>query len=105
MFSWQNSAREQPQRRKPVEIRRATLYVRQKSILSNTRRCMERTSASKPQARGTRQPAESRSEGGARRAKVIQRDAKAGEPVIGKARFEAVMQAAAQSGLLTRKSA
>ena len=38
------------------------------------------------------------------RTKVIQRAAKARKSVVGKARVEAVMQAAAQSGLLTRKS-
>ncbi len=36
--------------------------------------------------------------------KVVRRDAKSGDLVVSKARFEAVMQAAEQSGLLSEKS-
>jgi hypothetical protein len=42
--------------------------------------------------------------GGAGRAKIVQRDAKVGQFVVSRARFEAVMQAAEQSGLLSEKS-
>ena len=42
--------------------------------------------------------------GGASRTKAARRAIKASEPVVGKARFEAVMQAAEQSGLLGEKS-
>jgi hypothetical protein len=38
------------------------------------------------------------------RAKAVRRDAKTGQVFVGKARFEAVMQAAEQSGLLSEKS-
>lgn len=42
--------------------------------------------------------------GSAGRTKVVQRDAKNGQFLVSKARFEAVMQAAEQSGLLSEKS-
>lgn len=42
--------------------------------------------------------------GNARRAKVVQRDLETGQASVSKARFEAVMQAAEQSGLLREKS-
>ena len=52
-----------------------------------------------------RKPAAGRvSEDGARRAKVVQPEAKTAQFVVSKARFEAVMRAAEQSGLLAGKS-
>jgi hypothetical protein len=56
----------------------------------------KRTTAAK-QAEGPRK-------GNAGRTRAVQREAAAGQPVVSKARFEAVMQAAEQSGLLGEKS-
>src|SRR5580704_15247532 len=58
---------------------------------------MAKASGSKPAAGSLR-------EGSARRNKVVQRGARTGEFVVDKARFEAVMLAAEQSGLLSRKT-
>jgi hypothetical protein len=65
---------------------------------------MAKASANKPAARGTKQSTGSLLKGGAGRTKAVQRDAKTGQVFVGKARFEAVMQAAEQSGLLSEKS-
>jgi hypothetical protein len=64
---------------------------------------MAKASASKRMARGAKQR-RGLLKGDAERAKVVQRDTKIGQFVISKARFEAVMLAAAQSGLLSEKS-
>ncbi len=65
---------------------------------------MAKTSASKSTARGPEQSTGSLLKGSAQRTKVVQRDAKTGQFLVSKARFEAVMQAAEQSGLLSEKS-
>jgi hypothetical protein len=65
---------------------------------------MAKTSASKPTARVPEQSTGSLLKGSAQRTKVVQRDAKTGQFLVSKARFEAVMQAAEQSGLLGEKS-
>ena len=65
---------------------------------------MAKTSASKPTARKPEQSTGSLLKGSAQRTKVVQRDAKTGQFLVSKARFEAVMQAAEQSGLLSEKS-
>ena len=64
---------------------------------------MAKISASKPAARGGK-PAVGRPVSGVGWMKVVRRDAKSGDLVVSKARFEAVMQAAEQSGLLSEKS-
>jgi hypothetical protein len=64
---------------------------------------MARTSARKAAARGPKRPAGSLREGGPR-TKVVQGEAKTGPFLISKARFDAIMQAAEQSGLLSGKS-
>ena len=64
---------------------------------------MAKISASKPAARGGKLAA-GRPVIGVGSMKVVGRDAKSGDLVISKARFEAVMQAAEQSGLLSEKS-
>lgn len=64
---------------------------------------MEGTSDGKPAARAGRQAGNSR-KGGAGRAKDVRRDKKSREVAVGKARFEAIMRAAEQSGLLSGKS-
>jgi hypothetical protein len=65
---------------------------------------MAKTSASKPAARGGKQAAGSLLKRSAGRMKVVQRDAESGQFLVSKTRFEAVMQAAEQSGLLSEKS-
>jgi hypothetical protein len=65
---------------------------------------MAKASASKPTARGATPSARSSPKGGAGRVMVVQRDTKVGQCVVSRARFEAVMQAAEQSGLLSEKS-
>jgi hypothetical protein len=65
---------------------------------------MAKTSASKPTTRGPEQSTGSLVKGSAQRTKVVQRDAKTGQFLVSKARFEAVMRAAEQSGLLSEKS-
>jgi hypothetical protein len=63
---------------------------------------MAKTSTNKPAVRGTEQSTGPLPKGSAGRTKV--RDAKIGQFLVSKARFEAVMQAAEQSGLLSEKS-
>jgi hypothetical protein len=58
---------------------------------------MAKTSARKSAARGL-------FKGNVGRVKVVQRDAKIRQFLVSKARFDAVMQAAEQSGLLSEKS-
>ena len=65
---------------------------------------MAKASANKPVARGPKSPAASLSKSGGGRAKAIQRETTTGQFVVSTARFEAVMQAAEQSGLLGEKS-
>jgi len=65
---------------------------------------MARASASRTTERRAKQSAGRLPKGGAGRTKVVQRDTKAGHVVVSKARFEAVMRAAEQSGLLREKS-
>jgi hypothetical protein len=63
-----------------------------------------KTSTSKPTGRGAGQSTGPLLKGSAGRTKVVQRDAKTSQFLVSKARFEAVMQAAEQSGLLSEKS-
>jgi hypothetical protein len=66
---------------------------------------MAKTSASKPTAVGAKQSSvRGLVETGAGRTKVAHRGAKPGQFVVSRARFEAVMRAAEQSGLLSQKS-
>lgn len=65
---------------------------------------MAKGSASKPAARGAKSSAGGLSRAGAGRPKVVQRETKAGQLLGSKTRFEAVMQAARQSGLLSEKN-
>jgi hypothetical protein len=65
---------------------------------------MTKASASKPAARGRKPTAGGPLTGSARRRKAVRRDAKTGQLAVDKARFEAVMLAAEQSGLLGEKS-
>jgi hypothetical protein len=81
----------------------ATLYVQQNGVLFNKDNAMAKTSVSKSAARGARQSAGNPSKGGAGRTKVVGRDT-ANRPVVSKARFDAVMRAAEQSGLLSKKN-
>lgn len=62
---------------------------------------MAKGSASKPAARVTKASAGGLSKG---RTKVVEHTAKTGPSVVSKARFEAVMLAAEQSGLLSEKN-
>jgi hypothetical protein len=65
---------------------------------------MAKASANKPTARGAKLPAGRLLKGSAGRTKAIQRGEETGRLPVSKARFEAVMQAAEQSGLLSEKS-
>jgi hypothetical protein len=65
---------------------------------------MTKTSTNKPTVRRAGQSTRPLLKGSAGRTKVVQRDAKIGQFLVSKARFEAVMQAAEQSGLLSQKS-
>src|ERR1700733_6448460 len=65
---------------------------------------MARTSASKSSALEGKPAAGGPPEGGVRRMKVAQRDGKTAPFIVSQARFEAVMQAAEQAGLLSGKS-
>lgn len=65
---------------------------------------MAKASANKPTARGARPSAARLLKGAAKRTKAVQRDEETGRLPVSKARFEAVMQAAEQSGLLGEKS-
>jgi hypothetical protein len=80
-----------------IEIGTTTPYVQQNEILSNRVIAMAKTSASKPAAGSLLKSSVGRT-------KVVQRDAASGRLLLSKARFEAVMQAAERSGLLSRKS-
>lgn len=65
---------------------------------------MAKASATKSPAREAKPSTGGVRNGNAGRAKVVQRDLETGQVSVSKARFEAVMQAAEQSGLLTEKS-
>jgi len=65
---------------------------------------MAKASANKPRARGAKLSAGRLLKGSAGRTKVIQRGEETGRLPVSKARFEAVMQAAEQAGLLSEKS-
>lgn len=66
---------------------------------------MAKVSSSKSQAtRGAKASVAGLSEGRAGKAKVVAHKTKPGPFVAGKARFDAVMQAAEKSGLLSKKS-
>jgi hypothetical protein len=65
---------------------------------------MAKGSAGKSAARGAKPSAGRLSEGNAGRTKAAPHDEKAGQSVVSKARFDAVMQAAERSGLLREKS-
>jgi hypothetical protein len=65
---------------------------------------MAKASANKPTARGAKLSAGRLLKGSAGRTKAIQRGEETGRLPVSKARFEAVMQAAEQSGLLGEKS-
>jgi hypothetical protein len=65
---------------------------------------MAKASAGKPTARGAKQSAEGPLKGGTVGIKAIRHDARTGRILVSKARFEAVMRAAEQSGLLSEKS-
>src|SRR6202163_922534 len=65
---------------------------------------MAKASANKPTARGARLSAGRLLKGSAGRTKAVQRGEETGRLPVSKARFEAVMQAAEQSGLLGEKS-
>jgi hypothetical protein len=65
---------------------------------------MAKTSVNKPARAGPKRPAGRPLKGGAGRTMAVRHDAGAGELPVSKARFEAVMQAAEQSGLLSEKS-
>ena len=65
---------------------------------------MAKASANKVTARGAKLSAGRLLKGSAGRTKAIQRDEETGRLPVSKARFEAVMQAAEQSGLLSEKS-
>ena len=62
---------------------------------------MAKRSASRPTERGAKRLVKGRLKGDAERTKAVQRD---GPLLVSKARFEAVMGAAEQSGLLSEKS-
>jgi hypothetical protein len=65
---------------------------------------MAKASANKPTARGAKPSAGRLLKGSAGRANAMQRGEETGRLPVSKARFEAVMQAAEQSGLLGEKS-
>lgn len=65
---------------------------------------MAKASASKPAPRGARLSAGGLSKASAEQRKIVQRKNKTGQFAISKARFEAIMLAAEQSGLLNEKS-
>jgi hypothetical protein len=65
---------------------------------------MAKTSANKPIARGAKLSAGRLLKGSAGWTMAVRRDAETGQLLVSKARFEAVMQAAEQSGLLSEKS-
>jgi hypothetical protein len=63
-----------------------------------------KASTGKPAAHRAKRSTGGLAKGSAGRTRVGQRDTKAGEAVVSKARFEAVIQAARQSGLLSGKN-
>jgi hypothetical protein len=63
-----------------------------------------KASAGRPAALGAKRSTRSLVKGSAGAPRAGQRNTKAGEAVVSKARFEAVMQAARQSGLLSEKN-
>ena len=65
---------------------------------------MAKASANRPTARSARLSAGRLLKGGAGRTKAVQRGEETGRLPVSKARFDAVMQAAEQSGLLGEKS-
>jgi hypothetical protein len=65
---------------------------------------MAKISASKATTRGPKQSAGSPLKGRSGRTRAVQSDAKTGRFVVSQARFDAVMQAAERSGLLSGKS-
>jgi hypothetical protein len=65
---------------------------------------MAKASANKPTARGAKLSAARLLKGSAGRTKAVERGEATGRLPVSKARFEAVMQAAEQSGLLGEKS-
>lgn len=65
---------------------------------------MAKPSTSRPAARGTKRSMAGLLKGSAKWAKVVQRGNKTDQFVTSKARFEAVMRAAEQSGLLSAKN-
>jgi hypothetical protein len=65
---------------------------------------MTKASASKPTGRVAKQATRDLPRSRAGRTKVAEGDTKTGQVAIGKARFEAVMKAAEQTGLLSEKS-
>jgi hypothetical protein len=65
---------------------------------------MAKASANGPAARGAKQSTGDPPKTSAGRTKVLRGDTETGQFHVSKARFEAVMQAAEQSGLLTEKS-
>jgi hypothetical protein len=86
-----------------LEIRTLKRYVRQNLILSNIGKiAMAKASASKsPTRRGKRAAGTAKSS--LRQTKTVHREPTTGRFVVSKARFEAVMRAAEQSGLLNEK--
>ena len=80
-------------------------YVQQNQILSDKKVIVvAKGSAGKSAARRAKVSAGRLSKSGAGRTKAAQDDAKTGHSAVSKARFDAVMQAAEQSGLLREKS-
>jgi hypothetical protein len=65
---------------------------------------MAKTSANKPAARTPKSSAGGPSKRGGARTTAVQRGVSTGQDAVSKARFEAVMRAAEQSGLLSEKS-
>lgn len=65
---------------------------------------MVKAPMSKAMARGSKRPTGDPVKGDAGRPKGVRRSAKTSQLLVSKARFEAVMQAAEQSGLLRKKS-
>ena len=81
-----------------IEVARIDIILLNKGLST-----VAKISASKSAAHCGK-PAMGRPVSGVGSMKVVRRDAKSGDLVVSKARFEAVMQAAEQSGLLSEKS-
>jgi hypothetical protein len=90
--------------------RYALKSARESAMFNEIRFCsteaiaMAKAPASKPPARGAKSSAVGPPNGSAKRTKVVQREVRGNQLVISKARFEAVMEAAKRSGLLSEKS-